>query len=153
LGKAYRNLLALLCNTHAVVDKIDVVGEESVSGVLGNNTEGDEESQSVSVALGPHEVQVAAGLLVFKFESQGLLDFTELECNCRVLPITVGVVMGKDSLGLLITLLGDEPTWRFWDPVDECELDNSWQALEKGESSPRPVVGDGGGSPGDPGND
>jgi len=83
-----------------------------------------------------HEVQIAAGVLVFEFESQGFLDFAELEGNCCVLLVTIGMVMGEDSLGLLITLLGDEPTWRFWDPVDECELDQGRQALKKGKGSP-----------------
>jgi hypothetical protein len=50
----------LVCNTHAVVDKIDVVAEESVSRVLRDDTERDEERQSVSVALGSHEVKIAA---------------------------------------------------------------------------------------------
>ena len=126
----------MLCNTHAVIDKIDVVGEQSVSRVLGNDPKGDEESQPVSVALGSHEIQVAASLLVFEFESQGFLDFAELEGNCCVLLVTIGVVIGEDSLGLFITLLGDEPTRRFWDPVDECELNQGRHALEKCESSP-----------------
>jgi len=136
VGETYRNLLALLFDTHAVIDKVDVVGEESVSGVLGNDTEGDEKGQSVSIALGSAEVQIAAGLLVFKLESQGFLDFAELEGNCCVLPVTIGVIMSQDSLGLLIALLGDEPTWRFWNPVDECELNQGGHALKKGESSP-----------------
>jgi hypothetical protein len=113
----------LVCNTHAVVDKVDVVAEESVSRVLRNDTERDEERQSVSVALSSHEVKIAACLLVFKFEPEGFLDFAELEGDCCILSVTIGVVMGQDGLGLFVTLLRDEPTWRFWDPIDECELD------------------------------
>lgn len=67
--------------------------------------------------------------------------------------VTIGVVMGEDGLGLFVALLRDEPTWRFWDPVDECELNHGRQALKKGESSPRPTVGDCGCGPSDPGND
>jgi hypothetical protein len=134
--KTYWDLLVLLFNTHAVINEVHVIAEESVSRVLRNDTEGDEERQSVSVALRSQEVHVAACLLVFEFKSQGLLDFAEFESNSCILLVTIGVVVGKDSFGLLITLLGDEPTGRFWNPVDEGDLDHGWDDLKKGKSSP-----------------
>lgn len=151
--EAYRDLLALLRDTHTVVDKVDVVAKESVPRVLRNDTEGDEESQSVTVALSSHEVKVAAGLLVFEFESQGFLDFAEFESNCGVLPVTIRMVMGENGFSLFVPLLGDEPTRGLWNPVDECELDHSRHALKQGKSSPRPTVGNCRRGPCNPGND
>lgn len=153
IWKTYRNLLALFCNAHAVINKTDIIAEESISRVLGNDTERDEESQSVSIALGPHEIQIAAGLLVFEFESQGFLNLTEFERNSRVLFVAISVVFGEDVLGFIVAFLGDVPTRRFWNPVYECKLDNGRQALEKSKSSPRPTIWDCAGGPGNPGND
>jgi hypothetical protein len=142
-GMAYRDFLALLCNAHAVVDQVDIVAEKSVPRVLRNYTKRNKDSQSVAVALSPHEVKIAARLFVFKFESESLLNFTELEGDCCVLPVTIGVVMGQDGFGLFVTLLRDEPTWGFWDPVDKCELNQCRHTLKKSESSPRPTIWDG----------
>jgi len=121
----------LLCNAHAVVDQVDIVAEKSVPRVLRNYTKRNKERQSVAVALSPQEVKIAARLFVFKFESESFLDFAELEGDCCVLLVTIGVIMGEDGFGLFVTLLGNEPTWGFWDPVDECELDQCGHTLKK----------------------
>lgn len=119
-GWTYRNLLVLFCDAGTLVDEVHVVTEESIARVLGNYTKRDEDSQTISVALGAEEIGVSAGLLVLELEAECLLDLAELESNSGVLLVAIGVVLGKNGLGFLVTLLGYQPTWGFWDPLNEC---------------------------------
>jgi len=46
------------------------------------------------------------------------------------------MVVGKHAKSLIGAVLADEPSWRFWDPVDEDELDDGWENLEESEDLP-----------------
>lgn len=63
------------------------------------------------------------------------------------------MVVGKHRLGLLVALLGDQPTWRLRDPPDEAKLDSRRKTLKNGDDPPRPVALDVGSSPTDEGNE
>lgn len=108
--------LVLRHDAHARVDSAHVVGEEGVAGVLGDDTEGDEDGETVSVALGAEEVHVGGGLLELKFETERFSDLTVFEADCCIRLVSVCVVFGEDVFGFFVSLLADQPTWRFWDP-------------------------------------
>jgi CO dehydrogenase nickel-insertion accessory protein CooC1 len=113
---AYGNLLVLGSYAHAVVNLIHIVGEESISTVLRNDTEGDEKSKTIPVALCAEEIHVGAGLLEFKFKTEGLSDLAILEAHSRVVLIAIGMVVGENCFCFFVALLRDQPTWGFRDP-------------------------------------
>ena len=127
--------LVLGHDTHGLVEQTGVVGDNGVTGVLRDDTHCDKEQETVSVTTGAHEVKVGA-LLGGVFETEGLLDFLPFELDGDVVTVTVGVVLGENGESFLISLLGDQPTWRFWDPVDEGDLDERWDTLAESERSP-----------------
>lgn len=92
---AYRNLLGLLSDTHAVVDQTSVVAEQGITTVLRDNSKGNQESQTIAVAPGSHEIQVTAVLLVSHLQADGLLDFAVLELHSSIVLITVTVVVSQ----------------------------------------------------------
>lgn len=104
---AYRDLLGLLSDTHAVVDQAGVVAEQSIAAVLRDDSQRNQESQTIAVTTGSHEVQVTAVLLVGHLQADGLLDFAVLELNSRVVLITVAVVVGQGVEGFIVSLLGN----------------------------------------------
>lgn len=117
-------LLVGVGDASGVVEDRYVVGDDGISGPLREDTEGEKDSQPVSVALGLKEVGVAAGLLVLHLQSEGLLDFPVLELHSGVLVVAVAVVLGEDSESILVLVLGDKVTRRLRDPVNESKLDN-----------------------------
>jgi len=128
------------CDTGCLVDLVGVVGEEGVAGPLREETEGDDEHESVPVALGLEEIEVGGALLSVEFEADGLLDLLVLELDQRVVDVAVSVVLSENLKGLLGPLLGEQPTRRFGDPEDEHELDDGGESLDQSRDSPRPVV-------------
>lgn len=106
----------MLGNSHTVVDKIDIVAEQSISRVLRDDTERNEKHQAISVTSGLQEVGVIARLPVLKLESEGLLDFTELELDGRILSVAISMVMSERRKRLFVSFLRNVPSWRFWNP-------------------------------------
>lgn len=131
-----RDFLVLVFDTHRPVDYAHVVGNESVTRVLRDDTERDEEHKTVSVATGAEEIGVGTGLLSQEFETESLLDFLVLKLDSGVLNISVGMVLSESGKCFLGTVVGDVPSWRFWDPVNKSELDGSWKDLEESDGSP-----------------
>jgi hypothetical protein len=115
---AYRNLLGLLGNTHAVVDQASVVAEQSVATVLRDDSKGNQESQTIAVAPGPHEVQVTAVLLVSHLQADGFFDFAVLELDSGIVLIAVTVVVSQGVESLIVSLFGNQPTRRLRDPCN-----------------------------------
>jgi len=54
--------------------------------------------------------------------------------------VAVRVVLSKHLKGLLVPLLGDQPTGRLRDEPDERQLDDGGGGLGKGRNSPAPVA-------------
>jgi len=92
----------------------------------------------MAVTLGGPELRDT--LRKLSLESNSFLDLLEFEQDKLVLGVSVTVVSGKNGESLLMTIDGNQPTWRFWDPEDEHDHDKSWSSLEDGWNSPRPVV-------------
>jgi len=107
----YTHLLVLAGDTSTLVDQVDVVGEERVAGVLGDDTERDENSQPPSVTLGLDKVDVAGVLVGIGFQTNDLPHLDVFELNRGVVTVTSGMVVGESVQGLFVALLGDQPTW------------------------------------------
>jgi len=143
----------LLVDTGRLVQKVGIVGDNGVTGPLGEEAEREKDGKAVAVALGLEEVGVAAVLAALKFHADSLLDFAVLELDGRVVPVAVGVVLGEDIKGLLVLILGNQETGGLGDPVDESELNERWESLQEGRNTPGPFVAHEIGSEGNPGDD
>lgn len=104
--KTYTKLLVLNHNTGTLVDCVHVVGEESVSTVLRNDTQRNENGQSPPVALGAEEVGVASSAVGLPLETHGLADLAKLELDRGVVAVAGAVVVGEHVEGLLLAVLG-----------------------------------------------
>jgi len=120
-------------------DNVDVVRDETVAGPLGEKTDGEQDDQTVTVALGLDQFHPAV-TLEFGLELESVLDLLHLEQDNFILHVTVGVNVGKNLVSALLLTLPDVPTWRLWDEPDETELEQGWSSLDDGRNSPSPVV-------------
>ena len=95
-----------------------VVGDETVAGPLGEETQGDEDDQAVTVALGAPELGPAVALKLL-LELDGLLDLVELDLDELVLLVAAGVGARENLESLLLLALGHEETWGLWNKPSE----------------------------------
>lgn len=140
-------LAVLLGDTGAVVDHVHVVREEGVTGVLRDDTEGDDDGQSPAVALGAEEVEVGGLGAAVTVRLDGLGDLAVLELDSGVVGVAATVVLGEHGKGLLRPVLVDEVSGRLGNPPDTDELQHRGHGLDEGDGSPRPVAIDGGSAP------
>ena len=99
----------MLLDTSTFVNDIHVVGEDSVTRVLRDDTKGDDDSKTPHVTPGLEEVNVTSGLgSVVGLDC--LLDLAVLELNCGVVLVTAGMVLGQNTEGLLGSVLVDKET-------------------------------------------
>jgi hypothetical protein len=85
----------------AFVNLVDVVGEQSVARVLGNDTEGDNDSKTPAVTLRLEEISVSGGAISQLVDAHGLFDFLELVLDgCVVL--VASCVEGGEHLKSLV---------------------------------------------------
>jgi hypothetical protein len=126
--------------TDRVVDISGVVRGKTVARPLREETERREEHEPVPVALGLEEIEVGRSLLVLEFETESLLDLGVFKLDSGVVDVAVGVVLSEHLKGLLVPLLGDQPTWRLWDEPDESKLDDGRSSLGEGWDPPAPVA-------------
>lgn len=146
-------LLVLLGDTGTLVDDVHVVGEESVTGVLRDDTERNDDGQTPEVTLGLDEIDVRGRAVVVAVGLDSLLDLAVLELNERVVLVTATVVLGENSKGLLRLVLVDKETWRLGDPPDTDKLHHGGNGLDEGNGPPGPVATDGSSSPANARND
>jgi hypothetical protein len=79
---------------------------------------------------------------MLEFQAECLLDLVILELDRGIIVVSIRVVLAKNVQGLLVSFLGDEPTWGLGDEEDESELDDGWEGLGEGWDSPGPIRGD-----------
>ena len=139
-------------NTDLVEDDVDVVGNETVTRPLGEETSGQENDQTVTVTLGADEL-LPAVTLELGLHLESVLDLLKLENNDLVVEVTVGVDVRENLVGTLLVTLADVPSWRLWNEPDEAELEEGWESLNDGWDSPGPVVVDLVGTESQPGGD
>jgi len=144
-------LLGRARDTGAIVKLAGIVGDDGVTGPLGEDTERDENGETVTVALGAEEVHVTAGARGLELETEGLLDLAELELDRGVVGVAIGMVLGESVQGLLVPVLGDHVAGGLGNPEDEGQLDDRRDGLEESRHTPRPVGRDVVGAEGNPG--
>lgn len=145
----YTELLVLISDTGTLVDDIHVVGEESVTRVLGDDAQTDDDGKSPQVSSCLDKVEIAGGLSYHLIVLNGLLDLSILELNSRVVLVATCMVLGKGRKSLFGLIFIDEESRRLGDEPDAAKLDDGRDSLEEGDGSPRPVVVDVGSSPTD----
>jgi hypothetical protein len=77
----YTKLLALRGDTSVLVDQICVVRDDSVTTVLGDDTDRYNNGKPPAIALGLKEVHIARGLRNLLLYTEGFFDFTVLELD------------------------------------------------------------------------
>jgi hypothetical protein len=135
----HTELSVAISNADRLVHIGGIVRDETVAGPLREETKRSNEQKSVAVAAGLEEVEVAAGLLVLEFETDGLLDLVVLELDGRVVDVAVGVVLSKNVESLFVAFLGDQPTGGLRNEEDESKLNDGREGLGEGGDSPGPV--------------
>ncbi|KAI6758530.1 hypothetical protein HG530_010770 [Fusarium avenaceum] len=128
-----------LGNTDVVHDLLEVVRDKTVATPLTEETEGSDETDPLAVALCPEEVS-PAGLSDLLVESNGCLDFAELELDEFILGVVLGVVVSQDLQGFVMSVLAQEPTGTLWHPVESDDDDDTADGLKKTGKSPGPVA-------------
>jgi hypothetical protein len=136
------SLLGLVFNTSARIDKIGVVADQSIAGVLGDDTKGYKEHETITVATGLQKIKVAAVCLGLVLHGNSLLHLVVLELDSRVGAVAIGMILGKNVESLVGALLSYKPTGRLGNPPDDTNLDKRGNALDDGDCSPGPVVFD-----------
>jgi hypothetical protein len=111
-------------NANTLVNVGGVVRGKTVAGPLREQTERRKEHKPVPVALGLEEIEVGRALLVLEFQAEGLLDLGVLKLDGRIVDVAIGVVLGEHLESFLVSLLGNQPTWRLRDEPDEAQLDD-----------------------------
>jgi hypothetical protein len=157
--RPYPEFLALCGDTSGSIDQVHVVGDDGVAAVLGDDTDGYDNGKPPAITLGSEEVHVACAPGNFFFYPEGFPDFTVLELDGRVVLVAVGVPFGQGLEGLVVAVLGDEPSGRLGQNFgtgqlmnstkrnprpgltpQEADLADGWGNLDDGEGSPRPVA-------------
>jgi hypothetical protein len=115
-------LLVLVVNPGTFVDSVDVVGENGVTRILGNDTERDNDSKTPQIAFGAEEVQISARLPYGLLDSDGFLDFTVLELDGGVVGVAASVPLGQNSKSLFVSVLENEVTGGLGDPYTVTKL-------------------------------
>ena len=87
-----------------------VVRNQTVTGPLGEEGEGNNNPHSASISWGSKEILPpnGGGDLTVKFD--GCFDFLELILDKAIVFIAIGVVIGKGFQGLLIAAFANQPT-------------------------------------------
>lgn len=107
-----------VADTGVLVQNRSVVGNDGIAGPLGEDTERDDDHETVAVTTGFEEVNVLGRGVGDLLELDGVADFAELELDGGVVGIAVGVVLGENVEGLVVAVLGDEETRRLGDPFE-----------------------------------
>lgn len=126
-------------DSHAFEDNVEVVGSQSISRPLREQTQGeqDEESASVAHSLEEHQPAITLELLL---KCKCFLDLLDLQQHDLIIEIAVCVSLGKDAVSLLGFALGEQVTRTLRDEPDKDELKDWSKALKYRWDSPRPVA-------------
>jgi hypothetical protein len=109
-------LLALRSDTSVCIDQIRVVRDDGVATVLGDDTDGYNNSKPPAITLGLEEVQVAGVSSNLLLYPESFSDFTVLKLDGQVVLVAVGVPFGQGLEGLVVAVLRDQPSGRLGHP-------------------------------------
>ena len=76
------------------MDDVRIIREESVTRVLGDDTQGDDNGQSPAIAPRTKEIEVICGLISFPLYTYRLLYLLILELDCGVIFISSSMILG-----------------------------------------------------------
>lgn len=93
-------------DTGAFVNEVDIVGDDGITGVLRNDTEGNDDGQTPAVSLCLEEITIFDGAVGQLIKAHGLLDFLKLVLHGCVISIASGVVGGEHVKRLFGAILG-----------------------------------------------
>lgn len=116
LAQTYTQPGSGVADACVLVKNCAVVGDDGVSGPLREETERDQDHETVAVARRAEKVHVAAVLVCGHLHLDGLADLAELKLDGWVLCVAVGVVLGQDFESLVVPVVGNEETRGFGDP-------------------------------------
>jgi len=136
LATVETELLGRAQDAGRLVELGGVVGDDGIAGPLTEEAEGQQNGQTVAVALGLEEVDIGAVGIRLVLETDRLLDLAELKLDGSVVDVAVGVVLGKDFEGLVVLVLGHQVTRGLGHPVDEGNLDQGGQGLDQSGNTP-----------------
>ena len=102
--ETHKHLLVLVLDTGTLVDQVDVVGEQSGTRVLRNDTESDENGNPPAVTPGLEEVEIAGVCVGFSFHPDGIPHFSVLELDGHIVPVSVGVIVSQRVQRLFVAL-------------------------------------------------
>jgi hypothetical protein len=106
-------LLSLGCDSAGLVDQVGVVGNDGVTRILRDDTNGDDNSKPPAVTPGSEEIHVAAVVTSLLLEAKGFADLAEFELYRKVLVVAIGVPLGQGLECFLVAVFGDQPSGRF----------------------------------------
>lgn len=102
----YTELLVLVMDTGTFVNDVDVVGENGVTRVLGNDTEGDDDGQTPAVPLCLEEIAIFDSAVSQLVKTHRLLDLLKLVLHGSIVLVASGVVGGEHFKRLVRAILG-----------------------------------------------
>lgn len=137
-----QQLYCRIGNAKSVKDSVQIIRDETVSGPLREEGDGDGDDHTLPIAGGGIESGPADISGHSAVELYTGLDLVELEEDKRVCFIAVSVIMGQDLEGLRLSALGHEPTRRFRSEQNEEELEDRGETLKDRGNTPCPVVVD-----------
>jgi len=103
-------------------DLVEVVGDETVTRPLGEESKGDDDPHASPVSRGGEEGLPADGRCDLAIELDGGLDFLEFIPDKGIFPVTVGVVVRQDVQSLIVASLANQPTGGLGNEPDEADL-------------------------------
>lgn len=124
---------------HHLEKQVGVVGQQRVSGHLGEKThEGGDEHTAAHTSGAEHIHPRLLGVL--KLELDGGANLSHLGLDNLGVGITFSVVLGKNSEGLILTVARDEPTRTLGKAVDGADLQERRANLQERRQTPAPVT-------------
>ncbi len=74
-------------------------------------------------------------------QSKRLLDFVAFESDDGRVRVSIAMILDENCTSLFGLVLGEEPSWTFWDEPDEAYDEQRWERLQDDGDSPGPVGG------------
>lgn len=134
-------------------DRVQVVRDETVTGPLGEEGDGDNDPHPLQVTPALEQAEPGRALRSLLLKLDGGLALVELVLGERVRSVSGTVPLDEEIHGTLLLAIVDVPSRRFGDHEDEDDLNHRGETLQEGGDSPRPSVVDSESSVGGPGGD
>lgn len=112
------------------------VGDNSVTGPLTNESHEEDHENTPEIAPAVEELTVIPPFLVRSIVGNTFLEFADLELDDRIVRVTLTMVLGENGESLIMTVIGEQPTWGFWEEEREDQDETRENTLEVKWDSP-----------------